>query len=160
MSSWLNSPLAVLLRPVVDRLSRDVAAAAATFPDKFSDVDLDDWITDASLVTNQPPALLFRATAASLLPPTIVATEDKAKENSDPNILLTVKRTLCFPNVPTGTRQKLGDICVHCAERPLRRGRNIVPCPPLKTAEDERPAAGTALAVGIIDSVVDLVISV
>jgi hypothetical protein len=149
MPSWLNSPLAVPLGPVVDRISRDVAAA--TFPGKFSDVDLDDWIADASLVTNQPPALLFRATAASLLPPTIAATEDKAKENSDPNILLTVKRTLCFPNVPTGTCQKLSDVSVHCAERPLRQGHDIVPRPRLKTAEDERPAAGTAVAVGMVD---------
>ena len=137
--------------------------AVAATPCKFSDVDLDDWVTGAStppasLMMNQPPpALPFHVAAASSMPPAPATAEDTAKENSDPNIQLTVKRTLCFPNVPTGTHQKLGDVSVHCAERPLRQGRDTVPHPPLKTAEDERPAAGTAVAIGMVDSVVDSV---
>ena len=72
------------------------------------------------------------------------AAED-TKENAQPNISLTAKR------------QKLADVSIHFAERPLQRGRHPStvsrPLPPLKTAEDERPAVGTAVAVGIVDSV-------
>jgi hypothetical protein len=86
-------------------------------PGKFSDPALEDWIASASPPTNQrPPALLSRAAAASSKLPVLAKTEERAaedtamKENSEPNIQLTTKRN----------RQKLGDVSVHLAERPLQ----------------------------------------
>jgi hypothetical protein len=93
-----------------------------------------------------PPAVPFFAAASSMLPAALakaegITAEDSAKDdNSELNIPLTVKRTLSFPKVPTGTRQKLGDVSVHSVERPLWQGwRNAAPVPhPIgKTQEDD-----------------------
>ena len=112
--------------------------AGASSPGEFSDAALDDWIAgDAARQQSKIPVKADMMRAA-----------EDTKENAQPNISLTAKR------------QKLDDVSIHFAERPLQRGRRAVPStvshpsPPLKTAEDERPDAGTAVPVrGMVDSV-------